>query len=559
MDKDFLSEDSKYAHLTPLELLRKETKTERIEQVPVNKIVLEGSITDEDHIKRLGESMQGPRGQISPLTVRAREIGEDFLHYDIIDGFHRAPALINIDKEFAKCVVMYGCSDEEMFDLRILAASSVKSVQYARVAQWMQLSFKETEWYKRGLTLTQVFSLATFDDPGTSLGLTLEESDEIKLWAEEKAKMWQRGIASIYQTSRVLKAADPDLVKSVRSSVGRRGLKPNLSPAQLKAIVFPLQSEHDLQKRIAEVVLERNLTGKATTALANAIARVKDNPNKIASILEDPYIALGLDYGFRQKDKSSTESSRLTISKRTLERRLNQLVSDHNLTPDEKKRLKKIAESTRKSGNAEKLGIILDDPRFFIGESREDLTKKTKVSDGIEDDTEISPEELSRQLMQEAKSYSIRSRKKAIIELEQSLDNYQGIIRRQEHTIKSLEEGLFFQYPLDEENPARITLMKRHWGLVELNTITGRVGSKKIGEVELSANEKNLLLALVRYKNIPLDYKTIVTLTREDKFIQDDLKVIWVTLSRMRQKLNIISPLLSERIKRIKEYGYMWE
>lgn len=131
-----ITDDPRYSELSPLFLLQHNVETTRMELVPVNMIVQEEIAIDETHVKSLAESMSGTRGQISPMTVRARWLEDSkIIHYDVIDGFHRAAGLILIGKDIAKCVVVYGCSDEELFDLRVLAANSVRSVQFARVAK----------------------------------------------------------------------------------------------------------------------------------------------------------------------------------------------------------------------------------------------------------------------------------------------------------------------------------------------------------------------------------------------------------------------------------------
>lgn len=311
-----IGELSYYSQLSAFDLLERGIETERLEEIPVDRIVLEGSITDVKHIDNLAKSMSGLRGQISPLTVRARYVSEDRIHYDIIDGFHRAPALIAIEKKYARAVVLYGCDDEELFDLRVLAANSVKSVQFARVSQWMQNSFAQTEWAKRGLTLTQILSLVVMDTSGKRLGLFEGEATAAKNWVLSKAEKWNKPVVTIWENMRVVEAAAPDLVLNVRvGGGGRKSRRGELNPARLRAIVFPLQGEHNLQRKVAEVVVNENLVAEEAAVLAHAVAKVKDDPSRVEAVLENPYSLTRMPRGY---GLSQNKKIRLDISEEML-------------------------------------------------------------------------------------------------------------------------------------------------------------------------------------------------------------------------------------------------
>jgi hypothetical protein len=195
--------------------------------------------------------------QLVPVLVRARLDGDNEIVYDYIDGLHRLWGLSILAWNEAGAEVMYGCSDEKMYDLRVISASSVPSIQYARVAQWVQSSFSTSVWADKGFTLTQVFSLAVNDSSGRNLGLTKQEGREAKQWAKEKAKIWNRPLVTIWQVARTVDAADPQLVPQVRLSSGRNS-KGILTPARLTSIARPLAKEYGLQRKVVEVVLKQN-------------------------------------------------------------------------------------------------------------------------------------------------------------------------------------------------------------------------------------------------------------------------------------------------------------
>jgi len=290
-----ITDDPRYSELSPLFLLQHDVETTRMELVPVNMIVQEEVVIDENHAKSLAESMSGSRGQISPMTVRARRLeGSKMIHYDVIDGFHRAAGLMLIGRDTAKSVVVYGCSDEELFDLRVLAANSVRSVQFARVAKWMQNSFKNSEWANKGLSLSQIFGIAVANSSRSNLGLTPQEIERAKEWVAEKAKKWNRPIASIYQDIRSVEQAAPDIVAQVRIAGGGHGGKGVLSPARFKTIVTHLAYEEnfDFQRKVVKVVVDNNILAEEAGILAREVDRWRNDPDKLIEIFTQPKLTI---------------------------------------------------------------------------------------------------------------------------------------------------------------------------------------------------------------------------------------------------------------------------
>jgi hypothetical protein len=237
--------------------------------------------------------MRGKRGQLSPLTVRARLEG-DRIVYDIIDGFHRSAALQVIAKEdgkdiFAKAVVVYGCSDEELFDLRILAVNSVKSVSFSRLVEWMQGAFSKTKWAEKGISLSQAFSLATQDSSGIHFKLSADEVGELKRWAFQKAKKWGKNPASLCTDLRMVEHADPDLIKRVRvGGGGPHAKKGEVNPACLRAIVNELPDDHRHQQMAADIVNRNGMSQKEAQEVAHYIASHTGNPGALQRFAKDP-------------------------------------------------------------------------------------------------------------------------------------------------------------------------------------------------------------------------------------------------------------------------------
>src|SRR3989344_2745583 len=76
-DNQFPTSDSRN-EVTSLEdvpidlLIELKIRATRFERVPVNNLVFENSLVESQHVEELAESINGPRGQISPLVVSLR-------------------------------------------------------------------------------------------------------------------------------------------------------------------------------------------------------------------------------------------------------------------------------------------------------------------------------------------------------------------------------------------------------------------------------------------------------------------------------------------------------
>ena len=127
------------------ELCRDEEFHKQFEVINVDQIAVEASIVDDLHVEELRHSMGKKCGQTTPITVGARcEKGKIVFH--ITDGFHRTAVKRTLEEPTIDAVVLYGLTMEEIYDLRVLAASSVKAVKFARLASWMQQSFSSSSY-----------------------------------------------------------------------------------------------------------------------------------------------------------------------------------------------------------------------------------------------------------------------------------------------------------------------------------------------------------------------------------------------------------------------------
>ncbi len=262
-----------YSHLSPLELIRNEIRTQRDETVPLSSIITEFAIIDDNHAEELRRLMSQDRGQLTPILVRAREEGG--IVYDVMDGFHRTEGRRLSGASDIRATVVYACGDEEMYDLRIVAASSVQSIQFPRMAEWLTKSYSSTEWAKLGVPVHQAFAI-TVNDSNAARGVRLDKKklDELKLWAQEKCKKWEKTASYIYAILRTVADADPELVRGVRRASG--GLKDRagvITPARLTSVVelYPGTKNFRIQRGIMQFAREKRLSADEVKTLSQRL------------------------------------------------------------------------------------------------------------------------------------------------------------------------------------------------------------------------------------------------------------------------------------------------
>ncbi|MDD4938447.1 MAG: ParB N-terminal domain-containing protein [Candidatus Shapirobacteria bacterium] len=268
--KPEIENNLKLKNLTPSELCEitheKNIKYQRQETINLSDVQIEGSVVDKNHAQELGKSMEGDRGQIIPICVRARkDKNNEKIIYDIIDGFHRTSGAILSGKKQIEAIVIYNCPEEELFDLRILAVNSVKSVQFARLIKWVNQSFDNSKFAQKGLTVFQAFSLA-INNSGKcrTVHLNPDELKEVKNWVYKKAEYWNRTIGSIYQDLIIANMSAPDLVDQVRTVSGGSVGSKVVTKEKLKIVseAFPYIKYYPLQRKIINFANEHKLESR---------------------------------------------------------------------------------------------------------------------------------------------------------------------------------------------------------------------------------------------------------------------------------------------------------
>jgi hypothetical protein len=258
------------------ELVRSGIEAERMELIPVSKIRIDEGLVDEAHRDTLLNSMN-EQHQLIPVGLRVRLDDSGEIVYDVIDGFHRTAGLQLKEAEtgrleLVKAVVKYGLSDEHMYDLRVMAVNSVKSVSFPRMIMWMNKSFASSEWADKGVSLLQLLTLTYQDNSGAYLNLSKEEVVRAKEWVLSKSKTWTRPLGSIIQDLRAAEVVDPELIKIVRvGSGGEHSKKGFLNPARLKAIADVLPGMYVEQNIAASIICKFDLDSQQSEILARGI------------------------------------------------------------------------------------------------------------------------------------------------------------------------------------------------------------------------------------------------------------------------------------------------
>jgi len=257
--------------------------------VPTAAISSEDVAVNVNHVNDLQQSMRSrlsngrETGQLSPVLLAHIPNTETF---PIIDGFHRVEAMRGMGESAVRAAVQAESTWEDVLDLRIIAATSHKSVKFSRVMDWVDGAWARTPWSEK-ITVDQAFSLG-FNKrmSGAGIGLDPEEVAEIRRWTAEKGQQWGLASGTLYNHLAIARDADPKLVKEAREGAGRRGLD-YITPEHLRSIsrTLPGKDNYDKQHIVAQAAKDNRLTAPETKLLANQIAEV-EAPDIDAAIIE---------------------------------------------------------------------------------------------------------------------------------------------------------------------------------------------------------------------------------------------------------------------------------
>jgi DNA-binding CsgD family transcriptional regulator len=243
--------------------------------VPLDLIFREEVPVDSEHVMELSSSMgdeaqqtEGSSGQLSPILL-AEIPGEP--KFPIVDGFHRTSSLYDRKEAEAYSTIMPGMTWDRVFDLRILTATTHRSVRFARVVEWVNSAWSVSPWADK-LDATQAFAIASNTSfTGKHLDLDQRDFAEIKEWAREKCLQWKLSQGAIYKSLYTASTVDPDLIKETREGKKGRGVQKVLTQQQVTNIGTALPHRYEIQRVVANAAKSHSLSSTETLILAESV------------------------------------------------------------------------------------------------------------------------------------------------------------------------------------------------------------------------------------------------------------------------------------------------
>jgi excisionase family DNA binding protein len=254
--------------------------------VPLSLICTEDVPVNYEHVQRLAASIreesdktQDGTGQLSPILLG--EVNNEGLLY-IIDGFHRCAALKEAEVDVAHATIRQSTWDD-VIDLRILTARTHKTVQFARIVDWVNDSWARTPWSGK-LSAAQAFYLYRHPDSRWR-DIAPKDVEGIMDWVEVKSTLWKASASTIQSHLSVAGVADPELVKEARNSP-RGDRMTRITPGHLKVIAKGLPLRFDIQRLVANTAVQQNLTIPETRSLVGMVADCRDREEGVKLIGE---------------------------------------------------------------------------------------------------------------------------------------------------------------------------------------------------------------------------------------------------------------------------------
>ena len=271
------------------ELLIREIRISRIEQIPSNLIENDGVILDTELVDKLVEKMLAEENSLEEIVVRAIFNEEGKIIYQIAAGSHTAYALSLVEERTGMKMtcpvrVIYGATDEELYDHRIIAAVDIKSVRFANMVVSIRASFLSRTWQSENinrrvangqLDVSQALTLVYNNSSGEILKLNESERQELVDWVKSKVVLWGVSFSTITTELRIAKKIAPDLIVRVRQDNKRRKGRNNeglLSPFKLEVLAKYFPGDFRTQRRLAEIVITYNIVTSDMEKLATALA-----------------------------------------------------------------------------------------------------------------------------------------------------------------------------------------------------------------------------------------------------------------------------------------------
>lgn len=191
-----------------------------------------------------------------------------------MDGFHRATGRSTRGLPDAYATIRLNSTWEEVYDRRILAASTHRAIRFARVVEWIEDAWRISPWADQ-FAVDQAFNLFLPGSSGKRLGLNPDQADEVRRYLKSKSSFWKLSPATIRQNLAVAKRVDPILVRSARE--GRTGESMEaVTPEHLKVLANLLPDRHEHQRLAANIIVDEQVPVREAQALVSVIGYFKD-------------------------------------------------------------------------------------------------------------------------------------------------------------------------------------------------------------------------------------------------------------------------------------------
>lgn len=219
---------------------------------------------DQVHVRELEDSIKA-MGQAQPLLIKENDLS-------IIDGFHRAAAMQGLGFEKAEAVI-WDCTGEDFWDLRIMSAVLHKNVTFARAVDWIEQAFTTSPIASKHKSAYAVFHAAR-------LGFA---KPEVKDWAQSKAVKWGLSVGAIENWLLTKQSLAPDIYNEAKNAIARG----EISLTHYQRLAEYLPSRPELQREVMRKVTDEKLTSDQVRELSKAVRQAEDEKER-QTILREP-------------------------------------------------------------------------------------------------------------------------------------------------------------------------------------------------------------------------------------------------------------------------------
>lgn len=252
--------------------------------VPLEIVDVANVPTDPRNVKRLVNLFEeraeevGGTGQRDPVVI-GHVPGDAFY---MLDGFHRHEVQLQRGQSHLHATVEPSLTYEQVVKRRLEYAHTHPEVEFARQVEWMQSVWEKTPWSETVPNILTAFrafqddyAYDHTDDIELIDSLSEDMFQQIRRWVSEQSKEWGYTPAQIRENLAKVESFDPSLMSLVYQKVGPPPAG-RISLKHVEVITATYPGEFDLQKAVADIIVDRELSVVHTEALISALEH--DNP-----------------------------------------------------------------------------------------------------------------------------------------------------------------------------------------------------------------------------------------------------------------------------------------